>query len=183
MKNIRTELTLTQDGQGNIKATPNQPVVLIECVPDSCDDAVLNLKAVIKHYDGKVKIVAVNPYKESQVAQALDQTFVGPGVSQQITLQLAVEVLQSQKKDVNQQNVTALMQNAEFQQLVQQQLAQMPLLQPVYPKFYVFSAKSFELQAAQMGIQTADDLIAFIDAALAPPSPKAAPAPTSTPTP
>src|SRR5262249_19772873 len=44
--NVKTELNLSQDTAGNIKAAPQTPVLIIECVPESCESEDLNLPTV-----------------------------------------------------------------------------------------------------------------------------------------
>lgn len=168
--NAQKELGLSQDAQGNVKVATTTPVLLVMCTSEMCENEALGLREAIKQFDGKVKIVAVDPYKEKLVADFVAQQLVYPAVVREMAMraayQYALQYSQEKKVPLNEQLVQQIMQDPSFQQYIQGQLAQMPLLQPVYPKFFLLQAKTFSLLSAQIGIESKDVLIEFIEGTL-----------------
>ncbi len=181
--NVGSELSISQAADGSVTAAPATPVLLIECPHATCESTDLNLAAVSKQFDGKVKIVAIDPYEQKSLVQALDQSFLAPAVRQALTGTLAMRVAQSNATDatkVTAEDVQAVMANTQFQDNVKKVLASRALFKqyapelaamvaPVYPKFIVFAAKSGDVAnaATSANVNTQDDLTAFVSATLA----------------
>ncbi|HEY9784193.1 MAG TPA: hypothetical protein V6D17_02250 [Candidatus Obscuribacterales bacterium] len=171
--NVEEELKLSQDGKGSFKASPDTVVLIVECVPQSCDMKSLNLAAVAKRYSGKVKILAINPYDDAPLTQLVEQAVIYPAVAQEVAVQLAIQYAKQyaaqNKVEVTGALVQQILSDPQFRQVVLEQLASMPIVQPVYPKFFLFS-KKLELLNAELAIQTEEDLVKFIEAGLNPPA-------------
>ncbi|GEM_PF-2809060 len=178
--NVDKTLSITQDFQGNMTAAPARPVLFVECPKEACDSASLNLAAVAKHFQGKVTVVAIDPYAEPKLDATLHAQLIDPPIEQQIAVQMAVQYLQSQKKQVTSTNVQQLLSDPGFIQAVQTQLSQLTLMRPVYPKFYLMSAGTFTLAAAQVGIESETDLETFVNNGLNPPQQSAPSSPAGT---
>ncbi|HEY9788103.1 MAG TPA: hypothetical protein V6D17_22130 [Candidatus Obscuribacterales bacterium] len=169
-ENLENELGLKADASGNVTASPDTVVLIIECVPQSCDAESLNLPRVIKAYDGKVKILALNPYKDPLLTQFVEQQLIAPVIQRQFAMQLALSYAEQFASANNTEVTDALIQSIlgdpSFQALYQQQLQQLPILKQAYPKYFIFSAQDFELLAATIAIQMEDDLVSLIDTVL-----------------
>jgi hypothetical protein len=168
--NVASELSISQTSTGAITAKPGQPVLLIECPTEACESSTLNVPAVIKQFEGKVKILAIDPYAQKGLAAALEQSFITSSVQNAIVNTLAEQVAQQKAgsgKTITAADVQAVLQDSTFQSQVQQVLSSpqtlqqlapslYALLQPVYPKFFVFDG-SFNLLSAATGIDIANE--------------------------
>lgn len=180
--NVAEELNIQQSSTGAVTAKPGQPVLLIECPTETCDSAGLNIPAVMKQFDGKVKILAINPYSEKDLAAALEQSFIIPAVQNAVVSNLAQSVAQQKAgadATITAAQVQAVMQDSSFQSQVQQVLASpqafeqlapslYALLQPIYPKFFLFDS-SFQMVNAATGIDitSQNELSAYVHDTLA----------------
>lgn len=181
--NVADELNIQQSSTGAVTAKPGQPVLLIECPTEACDSSTLNIPAVVKQFGDQVKILAINPYTEKDLAAALEQSFIIPAVQNAVVSTLAQSVAQQQAgadATITAAQVQAVLKDSSFQSQVQQVLASpqafeqvapslYALLQPVYPKFFLFDA-NFQLLSAATGIDVTSqsDLTSFVQSALTP---------------
>lgn len=163
--NVAEELNIQQSSTGAVTAKPGHPVLLIECPTETCDSSTLNIPAVIKQFDGKVKILAINPYSEKDLASALEQSFIIPSVQNAVVSTLAQSVAQQKAgadATITAAQVQAVMKDSTFQSQAQQVLSTpsafeqlapslYALLQPIYPKFFFFDS-SFQMVNAATGI-------------------------------
>ena len=165
--NMKDLINLKQVSKGNFSAGVDKPVLVVECPKEACEDEDLALAGVAEDLKETAVIIALDPYTESKVAASFEKAFVGPAVAQSTVMQMAAGYLQSQKQPVNEQTVQALMQNPQFMAAAQSKVATVSVLQPVYPKFFLFSAKDFQLIVAGAGLPDKDSVEGFVTSGLA----------------
>lgn len=179
--NVAAELNIQQSSTGAVTAKPGKPVLLIECPTETCDSSTLDVPAAIKQLGDKVKILAINPYTQKDLASALEQSFIIPSVQNAVLSTLAQSVAQQQagaNATITASDVQAVMQDSNFQTQARQVLntpqafeqvapSLYALLQPVYPKFFLFDA-DFQLINAATGVDvtSSSDLTGFVTSGL-----------------
>ncbi len=160
------ELKIQQDAQGNVTANPDKPVLLVECPREACETADLDLAGVTKALDGKVIVLALDPYADRKFASAFESLFITGQVMQQEETQLAENLLASQGQAPTPDMVASLLSQKQLKDAVDLQAKNTVLMKPAYPKFYLFNAQDFSLVFAGSGISTRSDLLAVVNDSL-----------------
>lgn len=157
-------------------AEPNKPVLLVMCARSACSDEDLNLVGVTRELQGKITVVALDPYANKQLVQSLFQDNIGQTVMNSIGMQMAIGYVQQQaqlqlQKDPNakvnpDELLASVVKDPRFQAAVQQRVSNSPILQPVYPKVFLFRNGDFKMIASAPGLQTKQQLMSFTTQAL-----------------
>jgi hypothetical protein len=160
------ELKIQQDSQGNVTANPDKPVLLVECPREACEAKDLDLAGVTKALDGKVIVIALDPYADKKFAHAFEKLFITDQVMQHEETQAAENLLSSQGQTPTSDMVASLLAQKQLKDAVDLQAKNTVLMKPAYPKFYLFNAQDFSLVFAGSGISTRSDLLAIVNEAL-----------------
>ena len=161
--NAKRLLNLKQvAGADMLTASPDKPVLVVECARAACEDASLDLAGVAKELKGKLLVVALDPYSDRKFQSGFEKLFVTPQVLSYMSMQMAVGYLKEQKKELTTQSVGALSQDPAFMQHVIEQSKGSPLLRRIYPKFLLFTEKNFELAGSALGLESKEAVLAFV---------------------
>ena len=164
-KNAQAILNLKKKGE-DVVANPDLPVLLVICPKEVGEDKTIDLGAVSASLAGKVAVVALDPYADKDFASAFSSLFIDGPLTKSAAINLAVQLLREQNQPVSKDAIDQLMNNQQFIDLVRQQENDSPIFKAVYPKFFVLSAKTFDLACGTVGIDNKDDVLAFVETGL-----------------
>lgn len=164
--NASTLINAKVSGGTIASAEPSKPVLVVMCAEPACEQSALNLTGVQKDLDGKVTVVALDPYAQKPLASSIEEDLVGPAVVEQIGQSVLVQILQSNNIQPTDENIQKIVSDPRFQQMTERQAASNPLLKPVYPKVFLFSDGDFKMVAGALGVTSEENLVKFSNAAL-----------------
>ena len=169
--NAENLLHIKMGADGKFSSLPtagaSEAILVVECPTEACEDSGLNLAGVTADFQGKVIVLALDPYKQSTLDQELFADFVKTPVLVPIVKSVVESYLQANNLPETEDSIEAALNQPQVNAVIQQAILHTGGLQSLYPKFLLFTPQGMTLIGAKAGLDDKDAIESWVNGGLA----------------